>query len=328
MSQTRAQAFTLRPATLDDAQEIVHLRNACAVERTGKPATNLQAIRGMMRMPGLDLETDTLLALDPQGQLAGFALVQDNPPNPLIYALTEVGPRYWRTGVGAALCRWIEERAREAIPELEPGARVALLQQRLSTDEAGRELLLGEGYRVVRHNFRMTIELEGPPPPAVEPEGIAIRPFDRDREGRALIRALREAFRDNWGYVDRGLETEYERWMHILDRDPDCDPAPYWLVALDGEEIAGFALCHPEMSEDPEMAWVYVVGVRPVWRRRGIALALLQHGFGALYQGGKRKVSLEVDAENPTGATRLYEKAGMRVERRHETFEKELRPGE
>ena len=193
---------------------------------------------------------------------------------------------------------------------------------------AGRELLLGEGYRVVRHNFRMVIELEGPPSRATIPEGISLRPFIRDQEGRALIRALCEAFRDNWGYVDRGLELEYERWMHILDRDPGCDPAPFWFVAVEGEEITGFALCRPEMSEDPEMAWVYIVGVRPAWRRRGIALALLKHSFGSLYQGGKRKVSLEVDAENSTGATLLYEKAGMRVERRHETFEKELRPGE
>jgi ribosomal protein S18 acetylase RimI-like enzyme len=214
------------------------------------------------------------------------------------------------------------------MPDLEAGARVALLQQRLSTDEAGRDLLMGEGYRVVRHNFRMLVQLEGPPPPVTFPQGIAIRPFARDREGRALIRALREAFRDNWGYVDRGLELEYERWMHILDRDPDCDPAPFWFVAMDGAEIAGFALCHPEMSEDPGMAWVYVVGVRPAWRRRGIALALLQHSFGTLYRAGKHKVSLEVDAENPTGATRLYQKAGMHVAYRQETFEKELRPGE
>jgi mycothiol synthase len=54
----------------------------------------------------------------------------------------------------------------------------------------------------------------------------------------------------------------------------------------------------------------------------------LQHSFGALYRASKRKVSLEVDAENATGATRLYEKAGMHVERRVEIFEKELRPGE
>ena len=55
-------------------------------------------------------------------------------------------------------------------------------------------------------------------------------------------------------------------------------------------------------------------------------VTLLQHTFGAVYQRGKRKVSLEVDAQNPTGATRLYEKAGMHVERRLDTYEKELRP--
>ena len=41
---------------------------------------------------------------------------------------------------------------------------------------------------------------------------------------------------------------------------------------------------------------------------------------------GKRKVSLEVDAQNPSGATRLYDKAGMHVGRRRDTCEKELRP--
>jgi hypothetical protein len=34
-----------------------------------------------------------------------------------------------------------------------------------------------------------------------------------------------------------------------------------------------------------------------------------------------------VDTQNPTGATRLYEKAGMHVERQYDFFEKELRPG-
>jgi mycothiol synthase len=326
--QILGEAFTTRPATLGDAQRITDLLNACAVERTGKPATSVQAVRSMMQMPGVDLETDTLLALGPQGQLAGFAFVQVNPPSPLLYALAEVSPRDRGKAIGTTLCRWAEGRARRSIPELETGARVALLQRRPSTDEAGRDLLLGEGYRVVRYTFRMTIELDAPPSQAPVPEGITIRPFVREHEGRALIRALREAFRENWGYVDRGLEMEYERWMHMLDRDPDCDQAPFWFVAMDGPEIAGFTLCNPEMSEGPRMAWVYVVGVRPAWRRRGIAQALLGHSFGALYRAGKRRVSLEVDTENRSGATRLYEKAGMHVERRVEIFEKELRPGE
>ncbi len=37
---------------------------------------------------------------------------------------------------------------------------------------------------------------------------------------------------------------------------------------------------------------------------------------------GKKRVSLGVDAENPTGAVRLYERAGMAVHRRHIWYEK------
>ena len=57
------------------------------------------------------------------------------------------------------------------------------------------------------------------------------------------------------------------------------------------------------------------------------ALALLHHSFGELYRRGKRKVGLEVDAQSLTGATRLYEKAGMRVDRQYDVYEKELRSG-
>jgi mycothiol synthase len=318
----------LRPATLDDAEAMAELISTCAIERTGKPQVNVQYVRGAMQTPGLNLETDTLLAIGPQEQLVAYTLVQDTAPHTMIFVLADVHAGYRGRGIGATLCRWIEERARQSIPRAPAGERVVLLQQRLSTDVAARELLLGQGYRVARHYLRMRVELDDPPPGPVVPAGILIRPFIRDREGRPLVRALREAFRDNWGYVERPFEEEYQRWMHVLERDPDPDPAPFWFVAMDGAEIAGAALCLPRMAEDPQMAWVDVVGVRPLWRRRGIGLALLHHSFGALYRAGARKVALEVDTQSPTEATRLYEKVGMHVERRYDFFERELRAGE
>jgi mycothiol synthase len=93
-------------------------------------------------------------------------------------------------------------------------------------------------------------------------------------------------------------------------------------------EIAGFVLSRVGISQSLEEAWIYIVGVQPAWRRRGIALALLQHSCRELYQKGKRRVRLEVDTQNPTDATRLYEKAGMHVESRYDFYEKELRSGE
>ena len=61
--------------------------------------------------------------------------------------------------------------------------------------------------------------------------------------------------------------------------------------------------------------------------RVGLGLALLQHAFGAYYSRGLRRVGLGVDTQNLSGATRLYQKAGMHVHREHVTYEIELRPG-
>ena len=52
--------------------------------------------------------------------------------------------------------------------------------------------------------------------------------------------------------------------------------------------------------------------------------ALLLHLLCELRRRGAARAGLGVDAENPTGATRLYESAGMYVEGEHVTFVKEL----
>jgi ribosomal protein S18 acetylase RimI-like enzyme len=69
------------------------------------------------------------------------------------------------------------------------------------------------------------------------------------------------------------------------------------------------------------------LGVRRAWRKRGVGLALLQHSFGEFYKRGTRKVGLGVDAQNLTGALKLYEKAGMHVHTAFDLFEKTVRSG-
>lgn len=75
------------------------------------------------------------------------------------------------------------------------------------------------------------------------------------------------------------------------------------------------------------MGWVGTLGVRRPWRRKGVALALLHHSFAAFQGIGKQRAGLGVDASSLTGATRLYEKAGMHVARQFDRYEKVLRPG-
>jgi ribosomal protein S18 acetylase RimI-like enzyme len=54
---------------------------------------------------------------------------------------------------------------------------------------------------------------------------------------------------------------------------------------------------------------VHVLGVRPAWRKRGLATALLRHIFRDFQQRGATRVGLGVDGENTTGAVRLYERS-------------------
>lgn len=56
-------------------------------------------------------------------------------------------------------------------------------------------------------------------------------------------------------------------------------------------------------------------------------MALLQRTFREFYLRGIYKVALDVDSQNLTGATRLYQRAGMHITRRYNTYEKEIRPG-
>ena len=88
-----------------------------------------------------------------------------------------------------------------------------------------------------------------------------------------------------------------------------------------GGEVAAIALCREPESE-PGLGWVNILGVRPAHRRRGLAIALLQHVFRHFAERDMTRVGLGVDAENPTGAVRLYERAGMHVARRDIRFER------
>ncbi len=92
---------------------------------------------------------------------------------------------------------------------------------------------------------------------------------------------------------------------------------------MQGEQPVGAVLCENLGNE----GWVRTLAVRRNWRRKGVGLLLLQTVFRKFFHIGMNKVGLSVDAENLTGATRLYEKAGMHVAHQYILFEKVIRSG-
>jgi mycothiol synthase len=90
-------------------------------------------------------------------------------------------------------------------------------------------------------------------------------------------------------------------------------------IAADGEEIAG--VC-PELNYADEGGWVQQLAVKASHRNRGIARALLQTAFCAVWDRGERTCGLSTDSR--TGARGLYDRVGMRVRMTATSYEKDL----
>jgi len=317
--------LALRPATMDNLPAAVALFNVCSLEQVGALEFSLEDVRTEWISPGFNLATDTRIILDESGAAVGYMEVWDADPHVRLYAWGRVHPDFRGRGLGTRLLWWAETRARQAVPRAPTGARVSLLTNTISSDLAGLRLYANRGFKLTRHFLRMEVSFAAPPPEPQWPQGLTVRALLQGEE-RAVLCADRDAFQDHWGHVDRPVEEEYKRLMHFIEHDPQFDPE-LWFLAWDGDEIAGFSLCSSSAAGHPDTGWVNTLGVRRPWRRRGLALALLYHSFGAFYRRGRRKAALGVDAQSLTGATRLYEKAGMHSVRQMDTYEKVLRSG-
>jgi GNAT superfamily N-acetyltransferase len=318
--------FIIRPPVVDDIPAIVDLLNADWIDLQGRPDSSVEDYHSEWEEPGADPTADRRVATTSNGDIVGVMHVISRNPHVRNRIWGCVHPHWRGRGLGTRLTSWGEARARERIPDAPPDTRVVVDSGIMSTQYLGAEVLRNLGFSHNRSTYTMKIEMDNPPPPPVWPTGITVRSMTPDLE-EMVYRARDEAFRDHWGHVESPFDVGFPLWQHSFHSYAHFDPSVFFL-AMDGEEIAGTALCVPVDNEFPEMAWVDNLSVRRPWRRQGLALALLHHAFGEFYRRGITKVGLDVDASSLTGATRLYVKAGMNVFRQFDSYEKELRPGQ
>jgi mycothiol synthase len=321
------QGFTVRPATMDDLSSANNLFNTCSIATIGVPEFNNDDTRNIWETPGFNIETSTRVVLSPEGDLIGYIDIwdlSDPPVHPWTWG--KVHPEWVRKGIGTALMTWAQTRAREVISRVPEDVRVSMMANTLSTHKPTKALFDSLNMKPIRHSQRMVIDFPNPPSAPKWPQGITLRDYNHPQDAEAFYQAEDDAFQDHWGYIQQPFESGFQRWLHHATGRDDFDPT-LWTLAMDGDEIAGVLRCRPQDDSDPEMGWVSALGVRRPWRGRGLGLALLLHAFVELHRRGKQRAGLGVDAENLTGATRLYEKAGMHIERQYTTYELELRHG-
>ena len=296
--------LTLRAPTLDDVSAVTALLNRTA-QADAAGWVNEEAIRNWFTNPSLPIAEDAIVA-ERDGELVAYGDVyRGGDAKEKVWGDLRVPPEERSSETIARLVDWMEGRA--------AGARFRLYVQERVAEV--REELERRGYKPVRYSFEMEIDLGQEPPAPDWPEGITVRTY-RDGEAQRVYEIDQETFADHWDYTP----TPFDEWRH-WNMEDGFDPE-LWFVAEDGEEIAAICLCRPEREGRPGMGWVSTLGVRKPWRRRGLGLALLQHSFRELRARGCERAGLGVDGENTTGAVRLYERAGMHVARRSDTYER------
>jgi mycothiol synthase len=314
--------FSTRPPEVDDAAAIAALRNALHLVEIGSAFTDESEVRSELTDPDFSLATDALLVTDPSGGLVGSGSVFSNSPFTSIHLDGYVHPEWIGQGIGALLLDWSEGRAAEIATQAPAGERVVIHQGVWQDARPAERFFTEHGYSPVRYFRTMEVEMDAPPPEPSWPWPIEVRTMDPGTDDRAVYEADNEAFADHWGHVP----SSFARWRHDLIGAEGFDPTLCFL-AMDEQQIAGFALCKVGVADNPDSGYVASLGVRRPWRRRGIALALLQHCLAEFFRRGCHRVTLEVDSENPTGAMQLYERVGMHAIHQWAAFQKVLIAG-
>jgi mycothiol synthase len=309
--------YYLRRPALDDAEAVAELVCETDREELGHAETDADDIRDDWSQPRFDREKDAWIVLGDDRKVHGYGWVWDKVPDREM-----IGDLYIRSGISReaitdVLISRIEGRAEEHVPAAPAGDEVTLGFFGV-VGSPYSAYLQARGYAIVRTYFRMEIELDdlAPAPPALP--GIDVRPFVAGRDEAAIHQVIQDSFSEHYLFAPEPIGE----WVERRRAHPMADPS-LWRIAWEGEEPVGAILPYPFDT----LAWIREVGVRRAWRGRGVGRALLLHGFAALHERGHRSIGLGVDSENATGATQLYEAAGMRVTHRHAFHKVVIRPG-
>jgi ribosomal protein S18 acetylase RimI-like enzyme len=286
--------LTRRPAAATDLDALTALYASYDVVELGGPEMDASDIAAMLSVDG----SENVVVVD-DGQVVGFADVGRSGEVETLVDLS----RSDAAALQRDLLTWVLERSRQrGLGRVEhfAGAR---------PDGAGVRLAEA-GFEHVRTVWRMRRGLDGDLPEPVWPAGVQLRPFDADRDGRAVWSLVQRGFAGTFGSHER----PFEEWA-AFSLGPEKDA----LCAYDGDALVAVATVGPRAGEGHVMQ----LTVDHQHRGRGLALALLHEAFRRDAAAGWAATALTVDGEN-ANALRLYEKAGMSVTQEFRRWERDV----
>lgn len=317
-------SIELRPLRSDEIPALCALINRIEHHDGVPRVLSLDELQEELDQPYLDLDADTRVAVEGD-QLVGWTWVWNAPTEAILeraFVPGGVDPDHRSRGVGRALLAWSIDRATERMTGRTHGFPRFIRVGAYDWEEANHRLYARLGFTAVRWFDDLIRPLDDLPSAPI-PVGIELRewPDDQDEE---LRRVRNEAFADHWGSAPLDVDT----WHSVLrghSARPDLS-----VIAVDTAtgEIVG--LSHNEVyPEDEELtgrreAWIGHLATARAYRGRGLASAMLARSMQNFTAAGFSHAMLDVDADNPTGAHRLYRALGFETLHRNITHQIEL----
>lgn len=307
--------LTFRPGSTDDLDAVHALAVAAAAVDDPHARPSTDDIARTFSTEGLDVARDTLVGVDADGHVQAFGIVIDVPSRvTAARAVLEgaVHPGLRGRGIGRRVLAWQTGRARQRLAALDVDLP-ATMEVGAARGAGALRLAARAGFVPTRNWLDMervfadddhTEAIAAVPP---LPDGLVLRPATAD-DIEPLRLAKNDAFRDHWGSQPmvasdwRGFLTATKSRLDLSRVVVDADGAVVAVVEVDPD---GFA------ARGRSYGYVHWLGVVRAARGRGLAPVVLDAVLRAVRADGLDAAVLHVDAENPSGAGRIYERLGF-----------------
>lgn len=318
--------FQVRTYTEDDLGAIVSLVQAINAGDNDELIDSVEEWQEQFSRPNFEPSQNVFLVENDQAALIGMGHLHfSNDPDEQGFRTSfHVHPDWRGQGVEDLILARLEAGARERISEARSenvyfgtGLREHDVQAQHAAERAGM--------REIRRFWLMTRENLDELPAPHFPTGLVARPFRIGEDDEPSRCAVNDAFSEHFGYTEETPET----WNHFI-YSPRFRPDLSVVVEEPrSHEIVGYSLNmvnpHEHARLGTRRGWVEILGVRRAYRRQGLGEATLIQGMRHMRAAGMDHAALGCDAENTTGATRLYFRVGFKVHRTTVLYFKRIR---
>jgi len=186
------------------------------------------------------------------------------------------------------------------------------------TDSAPAGTLSDLGFSQIRVHLELVLDLPGVTLEIPEVSGVTCCHLQAGEEAR-LAHIQNRCFAGTWAYNPN--KAEDIRWRLDVKGNSLDDV----IFAEKAGQYIGYCWtvpnCGQDLSTGRSKGQIYMMGVAPAFRGKGVGRKLLQAGLSYLQSKGKEIIDLTVDSGNPP-AVKLYDSQGFRLRDKTLWYEK------